>query len=360
VGILLPGRRGRLRELFDPPGIDAIYITNPENRFYLSGFSGTTGALLLTRTRACLLTDFRYTAQAAAESPEFQVVEVTDSYAGTIFKILKENQLTRLGIEGDHLTWNQYDIIRKRCEGIEVKPLSDKVEKLRSCKDEAEVGMIEKAVSISDQALVLTLPVIRPGVTENEIALHLEYTMRRLGADGSAFKIIAASGARSALPHGVASAKTIAAGDLVTLDFGAVYHGYHSDITRTVAVKSASPKQKEIYEIVLEAQMNAVAAIKAGVRACDVDRAARSIIEKHGYGECFGHGTGHGLGLNIHESPRLSAKDSTVLEPGMVVTAEPGIYVNNWGGVRIEDTVLVENYGCRILTGSPKEELLIL
>jgi Xaa-Pro aminopeptidase len=207
---------------------------------------------------------------------------------------------------------------------------------------------------------VHTLPLLRLGVAENEIALHLEYSMRRLGAEGSAFKIIVASGARAALPHGVAAMKIIEAGDLVTLDFGAVYKGYHSDITRTVAINTASPKQKEIYKIVLEAQMSAVAAIKAGIRACDVDRAARSVIEKNGYGECFGHSTGHGLGLSIHEIPRLSAKDNTVLEPGMVITVEPGIYLNSWGGVRIEDTVLVENSGCRILTGAPKEELLIL
>lgn len=356
----MPSRINRLREFLEPAVIDAFYITNPENRYYLSGFSGSTGALLLTREQSYLLTDFRYTAQAAMESPDFQVVEVADSYAGMILKIFAEHKLHRLGIEGEHLTYNQYSTLTKLCEGIEIKPQSDKVEQLRICKDEAEVKLIEKAVAIADQALEHTLPLIKPGVAENEISLHLEYSMRRLGAEGSAFKIIAASGARAALPHGVATMKKIAAGDLVTLDFGAVYKGYHSDITRTAAISSASQKQKEIYKIVLEAQMNAIAAIKAGIQACDVDHAARSIIEKYGYGDYFGHSTGHGLGLSIHEIPRLSAKDNTVLEPGMVVTVEPGIYLNGWGGVRIEDTVLVENSGCRILTGSPKEELLIL
>jgi Xaa-Pro aminopeptidase len=356
----LPDRINRLREYFEPAGIDAFYITNPENRYYLSGFSGSTGALLLTREQSWLLTDFRYTAQAGMESPDFQVVEVTDSYAGIILKIFTEHKLHRLGVEGEHLTCNQYSTLTKLCEGIEVKPQGAKVEQLRICKDESEVKLIEKAVTIADQALVHTLPLIQPGVAENEIALHLEYSMRRLGAEGSAFKIIAASGARAALPHGVATMKKIEAGDLFTLDFGAVYKGYHSDITRTVAINSASQKQKEIYKIVLEAQMNAIAVVKAGTRACDVDQAARSIIEKYGYGDYFGHSTGHGLGLSIHEIPRLSAKDVTVLEPGMVVTVEPGIYLNDWGGVRIEDTVLVENSGCRILTGSPKEELLIL
>jgi Xaa-Pro aminopeptidase len=305
----LPDRINRLREILEPAGIDAFYITNPENRYYLSGFSGSTGALLLTREQSYLLTDFRYIAQAAMESPEFQVVDVTDSYAGMILKIFTEHKLRRLGIEGEHLTFNQYSTLTKLCEGIEVKPQGDKVEQLRICKDESEIKLIEKAVSIADQALAQTLPLLKPGVAENEIALHLEYAMRRLGAEGSAFKIIAASGARTALPHGVAAMKIIEAGDLVTLDFGAVYKGYHSDITRTVAINSASPKQKEIYKIVLEAQMNAVAAIKAGVCACDVDRAARSVIEKYGYGECFGHSTGHGLGLSIHEIPRPGARD---------------------------------------------------
>lgn len=356
----MPDRINRLRGFLGPAGIDAFYVTNPENRFYLSGFSGSTGALLLTRERAYLLTDFRYTAQASMESPAFQVVEVADTYAGMITKIFKENHLFILGIEGEHLTCSQYFTLKKLCEGIEVKPQSDRVEQLRSCKDEAEVRLIEKAVSLADQALALTLPMIRPGVTENEIALQLEYTMRRLGADGPAFKIIVASGARSALPHGAASAKIIEVGDLVTLDFGAVYQGYHSDITRTMAVNKSDQKQKELYQIVLEAQMNAITVLKAGIRTCDVDHAARSIIEKNGYGECFGHSTGHGLGLSIHEIPRLSDRDNTVLEPGMVVTVEPGIYLRSWGGVRIEDTVLVENNGCRILTGAPKEELLIL
>ena len=356
----MPDRINRLREFLEPAAIDAFYITNPENRFYLSGFSGSTGALLMTREQSYLLTDFRYTAQAAMESPEFQVVEAANSYAGMILKIFTENKLHRLGIEGEHLTCNQYSTLTKLCEGIEIKPQGDKVEQLRICKDESEVKLIEKAVSIADQALVHTLPLIMAGVSENDVSLHLEYSMRRLGAEGSAFKIIAASGARAALPHGVATMKKIEAGDLFTLDFGAVYKGYHSDITRTVAICSASQKQKELYKVVLEAQMSAIAAIKAGIRACDADHAARSVIEKYGYGDYFGHSTGHGLGLSIHENPRLSAKDTTVLEPGMVVTVEPGIYLNGWGGVRIEDTVLVENSGCRILTGSPKEELLIL
>jgi Xaa-Pro aminopeptidase/Xaa-Pro dipeptidase len=294
------------------------------------------------------------------ESPEYQVIEVSGSYAEAFLRILKDKHLFRLGLEGDHQTCNQYFNLKNICEGVVIKPLSDKVEQLRILKDEYEIELIEKAVSIADLAFEQILPDIKPGITEREIALQLEYAMRRLGAEGAAFKFIAASGIRSALPHGVATSKTIAVGDLLTLDFGAVYHGYHSDITRTVVINKLNVRQQEIYKIVLEAQMNAIAALKAGVCASDVDYAARSIIDKKGYGEYFGHSTGHGLGLSIHEYPRLAAKDVTILEPGMVVTVEPGIYIQNWGGVRIEDTVLVENNGCRILTKSPKEKILVL
>lgn len=356
----MPDRISRLRGLFKPAGIDAFYVTNPENRYYLSGFTGSTGALLLTMGQSYLMTDFRYTAQASMECPEYQVVEVTGSYAESFLKILREKRLSRLGVEGDHQTCNQYFNLKNICEGVEIKPLSDKIEQLRVFKDQSEVELIEKAATIADRAFEQMMQVIRPGITESEIALQLEYGMRRMGAERAAFKIIVASGVRSALPHGVASSKTIEGGDLVTLDFGAVYRGYHSDITRTVVINDLNSRQKEIYKIVLEAQNNAIAAVKAGVRASDVDHAARSIIENKGYGGYFGHSTGHGLGLSIHENPRLAAKDGTVLEPGMVVTVEPGIYIRNWGGVRIEDTVVVENNGCRILTKSPKEKILIL
>lgn len=350
----------RLLEYFDDAGYDAFYITNPDNRFYLSGFSGTTGALLLSRNQFCLLTDFRYTGQASAESPDYRIIEVNGSYPETLLEFLRGNNLFRLGCEGDHLTYNQFSDFKDMLQGIELKPASGTVEQLRICKDDSEIKCIEEAARLADQAFAEILPGIKPGITEREIALRLEYLMRQKGADGAAFKIIVASGSRSALPHGVASMKTIRAGDLVTFDFGAVYRGYHSDITRTVVLGHPDPKQKEIYQIVLEAQMSAISAVKAEVRASAVDRAARSVIERKGYGRCFGHGTGHGLGLSIHENPRLSIKDDTVLQSGMVVTVEPGIYLPGWGGVRIEDTLVVLDNGCRILTRSPKERLVVL
>ncbi|HBC93535.1 MAG TPA: Xaa-Pro dipeptidase [Pelotomaculum sp.] len=350
----------RLQGLFDGIGVDAFYVTAPENRFYLSGFSGTSGALLLCRDSSYLITDFRYTSQASRECPGFEIIEAPGSGIEALAGLCQKDRVSQLGCEGDDLTYARFQTLRQVLTGVALKPVSGVVEGLRLYKDDYELRCIEEAVRIADRAFTRITGIIRPGVPETEVALELEFLIRRLGADGIGFATIVASGTRSALPHGVASAKIIEAGDLVTLDFGAVYRGYHSDITRMVVVGQTTPRQENIYNIVLEAQRSAIAAVQAGVRASEVDRAARDIIKKNGYGDYFGHGTGHGLGLDIHEGPRLSAKDDTVLQAGMAVTVEPGIYLPDWGGVRIEDTVLVENGGCRVLTGSPKDKLLSL
>jgi len=356
----LQERVKRLQGLFDVNGVDAFYVTAPENRYYLSGFSGTSGALLLCRNNSYLITDFRYTSQASQECPGFEIIEAPGNGIEALAGLCRKDHVSQLGCEGDNLTYAQFQALRQVLTSVELKPVSGVVEGLRLHKDAYELRCIEEAVRIADRAFARITAIIRPGVSEVEIALELEFLIRRLGADGIGFATIVASGTRSALPHGVASAKIIEAGDLVTLDFGAVYRGYHSDITRTVAVGQGTPRQEDIYNIVLEAQMSAIAAVKAGVRTSEVDRAARDIIKKNGYGDYFGHGTGHGLGLNIHEGPRLSAKDDTVLQAGMAVTVEPGIYLPGWGGIRIEDTVLVENGGRRVLTRSPKDRLLSL
>lgn len=350
----------KLRGMLGGTGLEALYVTNPENRFYLSGFTGTAGALFMCRNKSCLLTDFRYTVQAARESPDFEIIRVGESYPEKLLELAVKEGIKILGCEGEHLTYSQFVELEDKLTGVGLRPVSGLVEGLRLCKDGGEIRCIEEAVRLADEAFGQVLPAIRPGVTERSVALQLEFAMRGMGADAAAFKIIVASGPRSALPHGIASSRTIREGDLVTLDFGAVYRGYHSDITRTVAVGRASQKQEQIYSIVLRAQMSALASLRAGVPASLVDRAARQIIEESGYGEYFGHGAGHGLGLNIHEKPRLSSRDDTILRSGMVVTVEPGIYLPEWGGVRIEDTAVVEEGGCRILTSTPKEKLMIL
>jgi Xaa-Pro aminopeptidase len=356
----LKERIEKLRERFAGAGVEALYITNPENRFYLSGFTGTAGSLLLGLNNSYLFTDFRYTGQAARECPDYQVIETSGESSEVLREYLTGEGISLLGLEGDYLTYNQFQTLKEKLGGVELKTVDGLVEELRARKDKDETAFIEEAVRLADEAFKEVLPLIRPGVPEREVALQLEYFMRRLGAEGAAFKTIVASGYRSALPHGVASSRIMAPGDFVTLDFGAVYNGYHSDITRTVVLGRPEKKQEEIYQLVLEAQMSAIESLRAGIKASDVDGAARRIIEQAGYGKQFGHGTGHGVGLSIHEKPRLSAKDQSLLEEGMVVTIEPGIYLPGWGGVRIEDTVLVLNGGCRVLTRTPKENLLSL
>lgn len=357
---MLQTRIDKLMALRSRAGVEAFYVTKPENRFYLSGFSGTAGALLLCSGGAFLLTDFRYLEQAGQESPHFKVIAATESLIEKLAALLKENKVTRLGCDGDHLSYNDFLKLKDRLVSVELIGTTGLVEELRLYKDSAEIKNIEEAVRLSDLAFEQVRPLIKPGTPEREIALQLEFAMRSKGAAGVAFDTIVASGPRSALPHGVASSRRLKKGDLVTMDFGAVYCGYHSDITRTAVVEEPAPWQRDIYSIVLEAQLKAIEAVSHGVKASAVDSAARDVITGMGYGEYFGHGTGHGLGLDIHENPRLSKKVDTVLQAGMVVTVEPGIYLPGRGGVRIEDVVVVLDSGCRVLTRTPKMRLEIL
>lgn len=349
----------RLRETMAGEGVDGLLITRPENRYYLSGFTGTTGALLVTPDDVKLLTDFRYVEQAGLECPHCLVIEIKSP----LFEALSENLdgcgINTLGCEGDFLTFEQYTALRDKVDCCAVKPLYGVIELLREAKDAGEIEKVINSVNLADKAFEHIIKFIKPGVAERDISLELEFFMRKNGASGPAFTFIVASGPRSAMPHGVATNRVLQPGDLVTMDFGAVLEGYHSDITRTVVVGEPSAKQVEIYRIVLEAQEAGLSAIKGDIAASEVDKASRNIISSYGYGDNFGHSTGHGVGLMIHENPRLSAKSEQVLKPGMVVTVEPGIYITGWGGVRIEDMAVVEEGGCRVLTGSPKKELII-
>ena len=335
-------------------------MSSPENIYYLSGFSGSDGALLVAATQAVLFTDSRYLEQAKQECPGFQLVRTGASYTDALATFLEGQKISGLGLDGKQLSYNDYCLFRDKLAAYGIVERGGLVEKLRMVKDGGELSKVKKAVNIADRAFNKVLPLLKPGVPEREIALQLEIAMKQFGAAELAFKSIVASGARSALPHGVASEKQLAGGDLVTLDFGAVYQGYCSDITRTVVLGPPDEKQLELYRIVLAAQLKAIETVSAGRSAKEVDQAARGLIQAAGYGEYFGHGTGHGLGLSIHEDPRLSQSDATILQEGMTVTVEPGIYLPDWGGVRIEDTVVVKANGCEILTQSPKEELISL
>jgi len=352
----------RLEELRNSfKDIDSLLVMNNENRFYLSGFTGSSGALVIGMEKSILVTDFRYLEQASFESPDFEVLRATDSYAEAIAEAAQKVKATCLGCEGDRLTCNQLQELKEKIDGeIDVKLVCGVVESLREVKDDEEIEAIEKSVNLADQAFEKILGMLKPGLQEREISLELEFFIRRAGASKVPFPLILASGPRGALPHGVASERVLGGGDMITLDYGAVLNNYCSDLSRTVVLGEPSPKQKELYAIVLEAQLAGIAAVRPGIQAREVDYVVRKVIEKHGYGENFGHSTGHGLGLSIHEPPRLSSKDETVLKAGMVVTIEPGIYLPGWGGVRIEDTILVTEDGCRVLSKSPKDRLIVL
>ncbi|MGO0059937.1 M24 family metallopeptidase [Brevibacillus fluminis] len=350
----------KLREHFATMGINALLVTNGQNRRYLTGFTGSAGIVLITHTEAILFVDFRYVEQAQAQAKGYTIVHLAakeDIYREVAIRV-EELGIKALGFEQSQLSFELY---RKYADAVrtELVPLSGAVERFRMIKDSAELALIRKAAEISDAAFSHITGFIRPGITELDVANELEFTMRKLGASSSAFDIIIASGARSALPHGVASSKVIEKGDLVTLDFGAYYQGYRSDMTRTLAVGEPREELKNIYQIVLEALERGLAGIKPGITGREADAFTRDFIAQKGFGDKYGHGSGHGLGLDIHEEPFMSTKCDVVLEQGMVLTVEPGIYLPGIGGVRIEDDIVLTENGNERLTSSPKELLIL-
>jgi Xaa-Pro aminopeptidase len=345
-------RLKNLRQKMQKEVIDAYFSVVPENRRYLSGFTGSAGFLLILPEQAFLLTDFRYIEQATQETTGFTVIKT----ANNMFAALAElsSGAKRLGFEGDYLNFMDYCRLQEALPQTELVSMPNLVNDLRSVKDPTEISLIRTAVEIADIAWATLLNQLEIGQTEEEIALDLEFVMRRAGASGASFDFIVASGRRSALPHGRASIKKTQKGEFLTVDFGAVYQGYCSDITRTVILGEPDERQKEIYELVLAANYAGIKAVKPGLKGKEVDTVARNIIKKAGYGEFFGHGLGHAIGLSVHEGPNLNMREEKTLEPGMILTIEPGIYIPDWGGVRIEDMVLVTEQGCEVLTRSPK------
>ncbi len=344
-----------LRALIAEHELAAVVVSKPENRRYFSGFTGSSGMLLVSADQARLITDFRYIEQAALEAPAFIVVRHGSDMYDTLANEVKAIGGGKIGFESDFATWEAHEKMNAVIGNL--FPLH--LDRLRMVKDEAELAALRVAVRLADRAFDHILSFIKPGVSERDVALELEFFMRKNGAEKAAFDIIVASGPRSALPHGRAGERLIAAGDFVTMDFGAVYDGYHSDITRTVVVGKATDRQREIYSLVYAAQHAGLEAVAAGRTGREVDEAARRIIGNAGYADYFGHGLGHGVGLAIHEEPRLSPSGDEVLTANMTVTVEPGVYLPDWGGVRIEDTVVVTAGGVQILTASSKELIQI-
>jgi Xaa-Pro aminopeptidase len=349
-------RRNRLRKLFKKAGADALLVTDFTNVTYLTGFTGDDSYLLVRPDGEIVLSDPRYTTQLGEECPgvDLSIRPPGVTMLQAVVRALRSGGVRRLGIEGDSMTVALREQIAAKMPKLEMVTTSGLVEKLRLVKDKEEVARLRTAIWQAERAFCVLRSTVRPEMTEKEAADELEHQFRLFGAKDAAFASIVAVGARGALPHATPTRKRIGEADFVLVDWGANEGLYRSDLTRVLVTGKISPKFERIYRTVLEAQTRAIAAIRPGVVAHEVDNVARAWIAKAGFGRRFRHGLGHGLGMLVHEGPRLAVKNQTILRPGMVVTVEPGIYLPGWGGVRIEDDVLVTRRGHEVLTSLPK------
>ena len=348
----VPDRIARLRAGLAESDLSGLVVSAPSNIFYLSGFTGSSGALLITAERALLFSDFRYRLQSREQAPDFEFVEVERDLFQRVGRVSADTCAGRLGYESAHLTCELLGHLTEGLQSRELVAATGLVEDFRAIKSPDEIVHIRAAAALADQALDHMISLLRPGATERDIALEGEHFMRRAGADAVAFDLIVASGPRSALPHAGTSTRELQPGDLVVIDIGAAVDGYCSDMTRTFAVQTATEQARQIYEIAHRAQRAAAAAVQAGAICGEVDAVARTIIDEADFGDCFGHGLGHGVGVDVHEAPHLRKGDDTRLAAGNVVTVEPGIYLPDIGGVRLEDLLVVQADGAETLTAS--------
>lgn len=350
----------RLMEKVSLKPTEGILIHKSSNVFYLSGFAGE-GLLVIAQGLQAIVTDFRYVEQAQRQAPGWQVHSIDKSikHIALSAQLLQALSVTMLYYEDDHVTVKAFQAMQESFPGITFTPLSLVPEQLRAIKDAQELALIEHACAISCEAFDYTVGQIKPGMTEKGIQLTLDFKMLTLGADGLAFSTIVASGPNGSLPHAVPGERKIQRGDLITLDFGAKYQGYCADMTRTLALGEPGEKLRHLYKTVLEAQLICQEALAPGKDCRAIDQMAHDIIDREGYGPYFGHGLGHAVGIDIHEEPRLSQTAAATLEPGMVMTVEPGIYVPGLGGVRIENTCVITQTGARSLVTAPRELIIL-
>ena len=344
-------------KLLENAGAASVLITDPVNMRYISGFRGGEGALYISKERNVLITDSRYT-EAAAKESDFEVVELTreNKLSKIIADCLSRDGSSKLAYEDRSMICSDFFSLKESLgKDICWTALGAKVDDLRRVKTPEEMEKMAAAAAIADKAFSEMLSVIKPGMTEKEGAAELEYRMRRQGAEGTSFDTIFASGIHSSMPHAIPSDKKLETGDFITMDFGCKVDGYCSDMTRTIVLGRASDKQREIYELVLKANTEALKAVKAGVVGRDIDAIARNIIKDAGYGQYFGHGLGHSVGLRIHEDPRFSPVEEAVIEENVIETVEPGVYIPGFGGVRIEDMIAVTKDGYRLFSHSEKK-----
>ena len=344
-----PERMARVRAMLHELDVDALLFLDIKNIRYLTGFTGSDGALVIGNKQEILLVDGRYTNQARKEVEGPHVFEYKEKLDG-ITAILSDGSLRSVGFESQAMNVKTYLNLTEKLGALKFNPMSDKIGALRAVKDEKEIAFIKKAAEISCEALTAVHDLIKPGVREKDIAIELDFLMRRRGAEQVSFPTIVASGVNSAQPHAQPGSRAIENGDMVIIDCGAVYCGYHSDETCTFAVGYKDKKQEEAYSLVKTAHDRALEAVKAGIPCAEIDRIARECIETGNLGKYFTHGTGHGVGLDVHEAPRIASNSEMVLEAGMVLTVEPGVYIPDLWGIRIEDMILVKEEGCEVLT----------
>ena len=354
MSLNIANRLKKLRQGLAEKEVDGIFVSQPENRYYLSGFDGSSGYLLITPQNTVLATDFRYTEQAGAQAPDYQIFQLTGSLPDWFPRLVTGLDLSRLGFEAGHITFAMHrqlsETLKEAQLQLKLVPVDGLVESLRAIKEPEEIELITRAAEMTDKALEYIEDIARVGMTEKEVAWEIEKFLRQNGSQKLPFEIIVASGPNSALPHARPSQRQIGSGEPVVFDIGASFGGYSSDLSRTICLGAADDTFKKVYDTVLGAQLAALAIIKEGMSGDEADSLARTVIEQAGYGEAFGHGLGHGVGLVTHEQPRLGPNSTEPLTSGMVFTVEPGIYLSGWGGVRIEDLVVMENAGIRVLS----------
>ncbi len=356
---MIPERLARLRQKMQELGVDTFMVTQPENRRYLSGFTGSAGVLFITQEAALIATDFRYYEQSQQEAPLFELVKIEGKFEELLPHILERLGSHKVAFEGDHLTYDAYSTYRQAVpEQIALISTKDVVRWLRAVKEPEEIEAIRKAVALTDRAFDILREMMQPGMIERELAWKLEQEMRQAGAEKLSFDVILAGGPASAMAHAKANERPLAAGQPIVIDTGCMWKGYCSDLTRTVILGEPEARFMEIYGIVRQAQERAEAHIKAGMKGNEAHKLAEEVIEQAGYGDAFGHGLGHGVGLAIHELPVLSPLSDHTLQPGMVFSVEPGIYLPGWGGVRIEDLVLLGVDGVEVLSRAKKEPVI--
>jgi Xaa-Pro aminopeptidase len=351
-------RLEKLRTTLEEKGVDAMLVSQPENRRYLSGFTGSAGWLVISSDRAALVTDFRYFEQVGREAPEFELAKIKDRFGDLLPGLLADLAVSKLGFESQNVTVDELNTWKEAAEGVEWVPLKGTVEAIRAVKDGAEVEALRRSARLTDAAFDHLLQVIKPGMTERQAAWEIESFMRTHGASKVAFDLIVAAGPNGALPHARPGDRVIEEGDPVVFDIGCVIDGYCSDMTRTICLGQPPEKYLAVWDIVLKAQEAAEAGIRAGITGVEADGLARSVIEDAGYGQYFGHGLGHGVGLAVHEEPRASRLWPNALEAGMSLTVEPGIYLPGEFGVRIEDLVIIREEGIDILSHTAKTAVL--